>query len=345
RRDVTDRYSRLHSPVHRLPAALKLGALLALLLGVLAVPPAAWRVFGILAAALVLVAAVTVTVVVLGGDTTPPVVALGPETTLAQAFPDSAAGGCAPGDASAFRLATGPQPEAVAQCTRGASTLAYTLWPTVADAEARVASYQTSPSADGGNTTWQSGTITQGPYFQTVSYGQCTIVAGWTGLRQSVQIYGETPDCAGVNATFATYRLPTIEELRAVEAVFPGAIRAGCAPAAPVAGRSGLTPLQSRTCPGAEGTAVTWSRWAGAGDVVAEANTRRTEYGDGANVWTAVGGARQGAYVRGEDGSTCRALLGWDAAPYSVEVSGPDCDAVEQSVTALGPPPAGTLPG
>jgi hypothetical protein len=37
--------------------------------------------------------------------------------------------------------------------------------------------------------------------------------------------------------------------------------------------------------------------------------------------------------------------LGRDAAPSSVEVSGPDCDAVEQSVAALGPPPVGTLPG
>ena len=58
-----------------------------------------------------------------------------------------------------------------------------------------------------------------------------------------------------------------------------------------------------------------------------------------------MGGGRQGAYVRGEGGATCRALLGWDAAPYSVEVSGPDCDAVDRSVNALGPPPAGTLPG
>jgi hypothetical protein len=302
-------------------------------------------VIGLVAAALVLVAAVTVTVVVLNQGGTTPALALGPTTTLAQAFPDSTASGCSAGDASAFRLDGGAQPVDVVQCTRGASTLAYMIWPTVADSEARVQSYQRSPSADGGNSTWQSDTITQGPYYQTVVAGQCTIVAGYTGLRHSVQIYTETPDCAGVNATFADYRLPNSQELRAVEAVFPGALRTGCAPATPLAGRSGLTPQQARTCPGAEGTTVTWSRWPTAGDVVGEANARRTAYGEAdVNSWTAATGGRQGAYAGGEDGATCRAFLGWDAAPYAVEVSGPDCDAVDRAVTALGPPPAGTLP-
>ncbi|WP_433783897.1 serine/threonine-protein kinase [Actinomycetospora sp. CA-101289] len=302
-------------------------------------------VIGLVAVALVLVAAVTATVVVLNQGGTTPVLALGPTITLAQAFPDSTASGCSAGDVSGFGINGGAQPEAVAQCTRGASTLAYTLWSTAADAEARVASYTSDQSVDGGITTWQNANTTQGPYWQAISYGQCNLVAGYTGLRYVVQVYTETPDCAGVNATFASSPLPTSQELRAVEAVFPGAARTGCASATPLAGRSGLTPLQARTCPGAEGTTVTWTRWPNAGDVVGEANARRAAYGDAdVNSWNAMGGPRQGAYVRGEDGTTCRAMLGWDAAPYAIEVSGPDCDAVDRTVSALGPPPAGTLP-
>jgi cobalt/nickel transport system permease protein len=43
RPDFIDRYSRLDSPVHRAPAAVKLGLTLGLVLGTVAVPVGAWR--------------------------------------------------------------------------------------------------------------------------------------------------------------------------------------------------------------------------------------------------------------------------------------------------------------
>lgn len=53
RHDVLDRYSRLASPVHRLPAALKLGAALGIVLGTVVLPLRAWPWFVAVAALLV----------------------------------------------------------------------------------------------------------------------------------------------------------------------------------------------------------------------------------------------------------------------------------------------------
>ena len=50
-----------------------------------------------------------------------------------------------------------------------------------------------------------------------------------------------------------------------------------------------------------------------------------------------------GAYLP-EDGDTRRVLLGWDAARYGVEVTGPSCSAVDRAVAALAPPPTDALP-
>lgn len=57
--DLLDTYSRLESPVHRLPAAVKLAAAVALVLATLLLPRAQWPGFVAIAAALVLVTALS----------------------------------------------------------------------------------------------------------------------------------------------------------------------------------------------------------------------------------------------------------------------------------------------
>jgi hypothetical protein len=43
-------------------------------------------------------------------------------------------------------------------------------------------------------------------------------------------------------------------------------------------------------------------------------------------------------------GTICRTTLGRDTVAYSIEVSGPTCEAVDRTVTTLGPPPPESLP-
>ena len=57
--DFLDRYSRLNSPVHRLPAALKLAVALALVVTVLLVPCLHWEFHGAIAAFLLIVAVIS----------------------------------------------------------------------------------------------------------------------------------------------------------------------------------------------------------------------------------------------------------------------------------------------
>lgn len=59
RLDLLDTYSRLDSPVHRLPAALKLAGAVALVLATILLPRAQWPGFVAIAAALVVVAALS----------------------------------------------------------------------------------------------------------------------------------------------------------------------------------------------------------------------------------------------------------------------------------------------
>jgi len=56
RLDLLDTYSRLDSPVHRLPAALKLAAAMVLVLAAILLPRAQWPGFAAIAAALAIVA-------------------------------------------------------------------------------------------------------------------------------------------------------------------------------------------------------------------------------------------------------------------------------------------------
>lgn len=56
RLDLLDTYSRLESPVHRLPAALKLAAALALVLAAILLPRTQWPGFVVIAAALAIIA-------------------------------------------------------------------------------------------------------------------------------------------------------------------------------------------------------------------------------------------------------------------------------------------------
>jgi cobalt/nickel transport system permease protein len=59
RHDFLDRYSRMDSPVHRLPASVKLAAALAMVAAVLLVPQSRPLLLGILAAVLLAVAAIS----------------------------------------------------------------------------------------------------------------------------------------------------------------------------------------------------------------------------------------------------------------------------------------------
>ncbi|GAA4867098.1 serine/threonine-protein kinase [Actinomycetospora straminea] len=305
------------------------------------------RTIAIVVGALVLVAAVVVTllVVVDRGSSGPVAIATGAPATLAQSFPDSAAGGCVPGDPSFYeQRPSAVRPVEVVQCTRGDATAAYARWSTPAEAANRVLSYTSVPSIDGLRT-WQRGGVVQGPYWQTTYSGDCTLLAAYEGLATMLQIYAPQDRCAGVAATFASTPWPSADELRAVERTIPAAARAGCGAATPTAGTSGIVPREVRSCTGAEGTTVTWSRWNGAGDVAAEVNARGSRTGETVSSWNAPDGPRQGPYIVAEDGGTCRGLLGWDAAPYAAEVVGPDCAVVERAVTGLLPPAGTALPG
>ena len=301
-------------------------------------------VIGLVAVAVLLVAAIVVTAIVVldRGGTAPATLALGEAAPLSQTFTDSARPGCLPGDGTAYQLATGAQPQSVLQCQRGVAAIAYIDWPTAQDAQTRVASYQTSPSTDGIRT-WTIDGITQGPYYQTLVQGQCTTVASYTGHSQMVQAYVTNDRCADVTASLNATGLPTTEDLRAPERVFPGAIRPGCNPGTPTAGTSGVTPKQVRGCAGPEGTTVSYTRWNTAGDVSTEANARGEQSG-GAAAWNAPSGGRLGPLVQTEDGGPCRTFVGWDAVAYSIEVAGPSCEAVDRAVTALAPPPLESLP-
>ncbi|MEJ2888397.1 serine/threonine-protein kinase [Actinomycetospora aeridis] len=306
------------------------------------------RALLIAAGALVLVAALVVTLVVtLGRGATdgPVTVAVGPAAPLAQLFPASTGGGCVPGDVAAYRVGTtGALPLEAAQCNAaGGVTISYSRWNTPSDAVDRVFGYSGSQSVDG-QRVWQYENVPQGPYWQTVSGGSCTSLAAYNGIAATVQLYAPADRCADVTAAFRTSGIPGGEELRAVERAFAPAVRPGCGPATPTAGTSGIVPRQVRSCAGPEGTTVTWSRWNGAGDVAAEANSRGARSGETVSSWNAPNGPRQGPYVAAEDGGTCRALLGWDAAPYAAEVVGPDCDTVERAVVGLAPPPGEGLP-
>jgi cobalt/nickel transport system permease protein len=59
RHDFFDRYSRLDSPIHRLPAALKLALALSIVVAVVVVPMAIWAFFLLTALLLIAVAAVS----------------------------------------------------------------------------------------------------------------------------------------------------------------------------------------------------------------------------------------------------------------------------------------------
>jgi cobalt/nickel transport system permease protein len=59
RHDFLDRYSRLSSPVHRLPALVKMGAALGLVLIIVMIPPAALWAFGLPAVVLLVIAAIS----------------------------------------------------------------------------------------------------------------------------------------------------------------------------------------------------------------------------------------------------------------------------------------------
>ncbi|GLZ44785.1 hypothetical protein Acsp06_09700 [Actinomycetospora sp. NBRC 106375] len=303
-------------------------------------------VIGLVAVAVLLVVAVVAVLLVVGRtDSSPAVVAIGPAASLAQTFPDSAGANCLAGDVTAYIVSTtNVRPLAVTQCARGASSIAYIDWETPQDAVARVQSYQSSPSVDG-NSTWNLDGVPQGPYYQTNVAGQCTTVAAYTGIRQMVQGYTTTTNCADVTASLNAIGLPGGEDLRAVDRVFPAATRPGCNQATAAAGTSGITPRQVRICGGPEGTTVSFTRWNGPGEVATEANARASRAGGEVTSWSAPGGPRLGPYLRGEDGSTCRALLGWDRAGYGIEVVGTDCDVVDRAVAALAPPPVESLPG
>ncbi|MEJ2863021.1 serine/threonine-protein kinase [Actinomycetospora flava] len=306
------------------------------------------RTIAVVAGVLVLVAALIVTVVLVaggGGSSGPAAVAVGPPASLAQMFPQTVSGGCAPGDLTAYRISTsGAQPIEALQCAGpGDVAIAYARWNTAADATERVASYTGSPSVTG-EREWQFGTVPQGPYWQTVSAGSCTSLAAYTGFAVNVQLYAPADRCADVTAAFGTAGLPSGDQLRAVERVLPGAVGPGCRPATPAAGTSGIVPVQAYGCGGTEGTSVTWTRWNGAVDVATEVNARGSRTGETVTSWNAPAGPRQGPYLRAEDGGTCRALLGYDAAPYAAEVVGPDCDVVDRTVAGLRPPPGESLP-
>ncbi|GAA4942131.1 serine/threonine protein kinase [Actinomycetospora succinea] len=306
------------------------------------------RTVAIVAGALVLVAAVIVTTVLVvggGGSSGPATIAVGTPASLAQMFPETVSGGCAPGDLTAYRISTsGAQPVEALQCAGpGDVAVSYARWNTATDATDRVVSYATSPSVDG-QRQWTAANVTQGPYWQTVSAGSCTTIAAYSGLAVNVQLYAPADRCADVTAAFRTSGLPAGDQLRTVERSIPGAVREGCGAATPSPGTSGIVPLQVRSCTGPEGTTTTWSRWNGPGDVATEANARGSRSGETVSSWNAPNGPRQGPYLRAEDGGTCRALLGWDTAPYAAEVVGPDCDAVDRTVAGLGPPPGEGLP-
>jgi cobalt/nickel transport system permease protein len=59
RHDFIDRYSRLDSPMHRLPAGLKLAAALATVVVTATLPVGAWSAFGVVAGLLVVIAALS----------------------------------------------------------------------------------------------------------------------------------------------------------------------------------------------------------------------------------------------------------------------------------------------
>jgi cobalt/nickel transport system permease protein len=59
RHDFIDRYSRLDSPLHRLPAGLKLAAALGTVLVTAMLPVGAWSAFGVVAGLLVVIAALS----------------------------------------------------------------------------------------------------------------------------------------------------------------------------------------------------------------------------------------------------------------------------------------------
>ena len=59
RHDFIDRYSRLDTPIHRLPAALKLAAALATVTLTAVLPPGAWASFGVIALFLLTIAALS----------------------------------------------------------------------------------------------------------------------------------------------------------------------------------------------------------------------------------------------------------------------------------------------
>ncbi|MFC5142207.1 serine/threonine-protein kinase [Actinomycetospora rhizophila] len=305
------------------------------------------RTVAIVAGALVLVAAVVVTAVLVvgGGSSGPATVAVGNPASLAQLFPETTSAGCAPGDVAAYEISTGgPRPVEAVQCTGPAEVaVSYARWATPTDAANRVLSYTTSPSVDGLRQ-WQLRGVPQGPYWQTISGGACQSLAAYDGVAVNVQLYAPADRCADVTAAFVNSGLPGGDQLRAVERVVPGAVRDGCGPATPTPGTSGIVPLQARSCIGADGTTTTWSRWNGPGDVATEANARGSRTGESVSSWSAPNGPRQGPYLQAEDGGTCRALLGWDAAPYAAEIVGPDCDAVDRTLAGLGPPPGEALP-
>ncbi|MDD7938159.1 protein kinase [Actinomycetospora lutea] len=311
-----------------------------------ATPRRRGRTIAIVVGALVLVAAVIVTtVLVVGASSGPATVAVGNAASLAQLFPETVSAGCAPGDVAAYEIsAGGARPVEAVQCTGPAGVaIAYARWASPADATNRVLSYSTSPSVDG-QRQWAAQNVPQGPYWQTVSGASCTSLAAYTGFAVNVQLYAPADRCADVTTAFQASGLPGGDQLRAVDRILPGAVRDGCGPATPTPGTSGIVPLQVRSCIGADGTTTTWSRWNGPGDVATEANARGSRTGETVSSWNAPNGPRQGPYVQAEDGGTCRALLGWDAAPYAAEIVGPDCDAVDRTVAGLGPPPGDALP-
>ena len=117
------------------------------------------------------------------------------------------------------------------------------------------------------------------------------------GHSQMVQAYVTNDRYADVTASLNATGLPTTEDLRAPERVFPGAIRPGCNPGTPTAGTSGVTPKQVRGCAGPEGTTGSYTRWNTAGDVSTEANARGEQSG-GAAAWNAPGGGRLGPWCR-----------------------------------------------
>ncbi len=295
-----------------------------------------------LAAVVAVVLAAGTVVLLLPADETPVAIAAAATTTpLTASFPTSIP--CSDASPASFRSGTtGVTPVAVRRCTRNGITSAYLRWPTPTDSERRIEAYRDSASVDG-QRTWSAGGTVQGAYYQTLSSGQCTIVAAYTGLNQAVQVYGPGERCADVRSTFDTLGLPTGEQLRGVTAVFDSS-RPGCGPTAASPGAGGAAAREVRLCATGEGATVAYSRWESSAQVVGEANARRADAGGGPAAWTSTDGRRQGSYVRTEEGGTCRVFLGWDVAPYAVDVAAPDCDVADRTVARLAPPVTTDLP-